>query len=322
MKTKRALYIIPLIALLSSCVTNNSSSSSSDEQGTPDISSTIVSEDSSSISETTSIDEDSSTSENTSTSEEPSSSSSETSSSSSSSSSETPEPLTGYYDGISETATGTTLLGQLQSLNSAKRIRTIGYKNFGSYYKKTDGDLSKSGNLICFYSGTSESFSGSFSGSINREHVWPNSRGGGGIDGDIHMPRPTLTKENGSRGNSFYVEGKKSSSGGWDPAMESFGLEKYRGISARIIFYCVVASSSLSLVDLENDSTANKTMGKLSDLLKWNLEYGIDPTETQRNDAIAGSDIQGNRNPFIDHPEFACKIWGNYNTATKAVCGI
>ena len=32
-----------------------------------------------------------------------------------------------YYNGISETATGTTLLGQLQSLNSTKRKATVGY---------------------------------------------------------------------------------------------------------------------------------------------------------------------------------------------------
>jgi hypothetical protein len=41
-------------------------------------------------------------------------------------------------------------------------------------------------------------------------------------------------------------------------------------------------------------------------LKKWNL---IDPPsnwEIARNDYIAS--IQGNRNPFIDHPEFACDI--------------
>ncbi|MDR0934857.1 MAG: endonuclease [Erysipelotrichaceae bacterium] len=232
-------------------------------------------------------------------------------------SSEPGPALTGYYSTISSTATGTTLLGQLQSLNSAKRIRTIGYKNFGSYYLKTDGDPQNSKNVITFYSGKSVAFSGSFSGSINREHVWPNSRGGNLVEADIHMARPTLATENGSRGNAFFVEGGNSQSG-WDP--NNFGQDKYRGISARIIFYCAVASNQLSLVDSTNGS--GNTMGKLSDLLKWNLQYAIDATEVRRNEAIAGSDIQGNRNPFIDHPEFACKIWGNTNSTTKAVCGI
>ncbi|MDR0934737.1 MAG: endonuclease [Erysipelotrichaceae bacterium] len=222
-----------------------------------------------------------------------------------------------YYDGISTTATGTTLLSQLRSLNSNKRPKTVGYSNMGDYYKQTDGDPNNSSNIIAFYSGTSTSFNGSFSGSVNREHVWPNSKGGNLTEADIHMPRPTLTAENGSRGNSFYVEGMKHSSNGWDPAMESFGLEKYRGIAARIIFYCMTVSSSLNLVDTATSSASN-TMGKLSDLLKWNLAYPIDATETKRNEAAQS--IQGNRNAFIDHPEYACKIWGDTNSTTKSVC--
>ena len=223
-----------------------------------------------------------------------------------------------YYSSVNLEATNTSLLNALHTLNSNKRTKMVGYSNMGTYYPQTDGDPNNSRNLIAFYSGTSATFSGNFSGNINREHVWPNSRGGGNVEGDIHMPRPTLKAENGSRGNSFYVEGKNSSTAGWDPAMETFGLEKYRGISARIIFYCAIADTSLTLIDKTTDSSSNKTMGKLSDLLKWNLEYEIDSTETQRNDAA--QDIQGNRNPFIDDRSLACKIWGNTNTTTQAVC--
>ncbi len=223
-----------------------------------------------------------------------------------------------YYSTIDFDQKGTDLLSQLQALNGRKRTKTVGYKNMGRYYDETDGDPNRSGNLICFYSGKSEPFSGSFGGSINREHVWPNSRGGNQVEGDIHMPRPTLVSENGSRGNSFYVEGATGGSYGWDPAMESFGKEYYRGISARIIFYCVVASSNLKLVDTTNDQVSNNSMGKLSDLLKWNLEYPIDATEIRRNDAAMG--IQGNRNPFIDDRTLPCKIWGDYNSNTREVC--
>ena len=223
-----------------------------------------------------------------------------------------------YYSSISEGETGSTLLNDLHSLNSKKRTKTVGYKNMGKYYKQTDGDPNNPNNIIVFYSGESVAFSGSFGGNVNREHVWPNSRGGSSVEGDIHMPRPTLKNENGSRGNSFYVEGKNSSTAGWDPAMETFGLEKYRGISARIIFYCAIADTNLTLIDKTTDSSSNKTMGKLSDLLKWNLEYEIDSTETQRNDAAQS--IQGNRNPFIDDRSLPCKIWGDTNATTQAVC--
>ena len=43
-------------------------------------------------------------------------------------------------------------------------------------------------------------------------------------------------------------------------------------------------------------------------LLKWNKEDEVDPIETLRNEEVYK--IQGNRNPFIDHPEYADAIWG------------
>ena len=224
----------------------------------------------------------------------------------------------GYYANVNFSTTGTALLSELRSLNSAKRKFTPGYKNLGKYYPQTDGDPDKPGNIIAFYSGTSVIFDGSFSGKVNREHVWPNSHGGNQVEGDLHMTRPTITSENGSRGNSFYVEGMKHSANGWDPAMESFGLEEYRGISARIIFYCVIASNSLKLVEAEKGSSGDNSMGKLSDLLKWNLEYDIDETEIRRNEATL--EIQGNRNPFIDDRSLACRVWGDTNDATRSIC--
>ena len=224
----------------------------------------------------------------------------------------------GYYSGVNLNTTGTALLSELRSLNSKKRKFTPGYKQLGKYFLETDGDPEKPGNIIAFYSGTSVSFNGSFSGNVNREHVWPNSHGGNYVEGDLHMTRPTITSENGSRGNSFYVEGMKHSANGWDPAMESFGLEKYRGISARIIFYCVIASNNLKLVEAEKGSSGDNSMGKLSDLLKWNLEYDIDETEIRRNEATL--EIQGNRNPFIDDRSLACSIWKDTNDATRSIC--
>ncbi len=235
-----------------------------------------------------------------------------------------------YYSGISDTATGTTLLGQLRSLNSSKKTRSVGYSSMGTSasgqfkytdydpnYTKTDSKGQVYGTrILSFYSGTSTT-------SFNREHTWPQSHGGTTIDDDIHMTRPTIASENGSRGNSFYVEGMKSGSLGWDPAEESFGKESYRGDAARIIFYCVVANSQLGLLDTEYHNTSNANpdykMGKLSTLLEWNLRYPVLQREQNRN---AGAEyLQGNRNPFIDHPEYACKIWGDTNETTKGICG-
>lgn len=225
--------------------------------------------------------------------------------------------LDGYYEGIKPSSSS--LVEDLYSLNSKKRARTVGYKNMPSYYTKTDKGTS-SGEVIAFYAGTSDKYSGN----MNKEHVWPNSLGGSSVENDIHMPRPTYSDDNGSRGNEYYVEGKRGpakpyNETGWDPGAFQGQDETYRGDSARIIFYCCIANTNLKLVDTNGDSKPANTMGKLSDLLKWNLKYPVLQREKDRNDAIEG--IQGNRNPFIDHPEFACKIWGNYNSATKSICG-
>jgi len=116
----------------------------------------------------------------------------------------------------------------------------------------------------------------------------------------------------------------KSSTNGWDPAMESFGDETYRGDSARIIFYCVIADQRLSLLDVNYHATSNANpdykMGKLSDLLSWNIRYPVLQREMNRNEGAEY--LQGNRNPFIDYPDYACRIWGKTNAATKSICGI
>ena len=229
-----------------------------------------------------------------------------------------------YYNGIS--GDGTSLLQSLQSLNSAKRKSLVGYDNMGTspkgQFKYTDYDPNNykldSNNqpygttLIPFYNGKPAT------SGMNREHVWPDSRGGNTVEADIHMPRPTLSADNSSRGNSFYVKNMTSSQNGWDPGAVDGQDPTYRGDSARIIFYCAIANKELTLVDKTNDSASNKTMGKLSDLIEWHLTYPVLQREMNRNEGAEY--LQGNRNPFIDHPEYVCRIWGNTNDETRKLC--
>lgn len=214
-----------------------------------------------------------------------------------------------YYNQINDELRGKDLLLQLDNLLDSTSHPTINFTYKGlmsEVFPYTDG---KDGKLYAFYRGTLAS-----SGSMNREHVWPNSRGGNYVERDPHMVRPTLTSDNSGRGNAFYNE-----SGNYDPG--EFGAYQYRGICARIIFYCAVKAqeNGLNLVDKNTDSTSNKSMGKLSTLLKWNLEYDIDATEIQRNDVLY-TKFKHNRNPFIDDRNYACKIWGDTNAETRGVC--
>lgn len=64
-----------------------------------------------------------------------------------------------------------------------------------------------------------------------------------------------------------------------------------------------------------------KTIGDIETLMKWHLEEPVTAAERLRNDEV--QKIQGNRNPFIDHPEYAERIYchdnRSYNKALQAV---
>ena len=223
-----------------------------------------------------------------------------------------------YYAGISNSLTGDQLKNALHKLNGDMRKSTCGYDGMKTQAPYTDADPNGSGRIVSFYSRTLVGPQWDRAETWNREHVWPDSHGGGKVDNDAHMVRPCSTKDNGSRGNDFYATDV------YDPG--ELGYPNYRGIASRIIFYCAIADTSLSILDANTGGSSQ--MGKLSDMLKWNLEYlpskdaNADlelKVEQSRNEYIANT-LQGNRNPFIDHPSYACKIWGNANADAKKYC--
>ena len=222
-----------------------------------------------------------------------------------------------YYDSIGTYDTGNDLLGKSRTLNASTRTRLIDYNNLWDYFSQTDPY--PSGGVMSFYDG---SYCGR---SYTREHIWPfsrlylnnvtgNERGDNDIEKDLYEIRPCSSSINEGRNNKFY--GYDNGSTLYDPGQ--YGTLNYRGDAARIIFYCVVADENLHLSENENDGVMQRSMGKLSTLLEWNLEYAVTSRELTRNNAV--QNIQGHRNPFVDHPEYACRIWGNTNMATKKVC--
>lgn len=225
--------------------------------------------------------------------------------------------ISNYYRTIDENLTGNALASALERLLKSERNNSFGYKTMQTTaFKYTDVDPLRpnEGYIVSFYSGTPvKGYNG-----MNKEHTWPNSHGGGKIDNDPHMVRPTLTSENSARGNAYFSD---KSSDGWDPA--AFSNPKYRGIAARIIFYSAVIgySSNLRLEDkgFKSGSGNGGKMGKLSDLLRWNFEYPVDQSEIIRNETLDKS-LNYNRNPFIDNPALACNIWGATNSTTENIC--
>ncbi len=243
--------------------------------------------------------------------------------------SDTASELASYYSSISSSDSGTTLLSKLQSLNSSKRKKTMGYSSMGtsassSPYIYTDyvlGSTTKDSNGQVYGSTIASFYTKTSATSWNREHMWPNSRGGSAVEGDILHTRPTISSENSSRGNSFYVEGMNHNSNGWDPY--TAGYEEWvRGECARTILYCVVANSSFSLSDASAISSGQtgytSTMGDMDTLIKWHFKYTPNQYEMNRNNGAEY--LQGNRNPFVDHPEYVAKIWSNFNSNVSSLC--
>ena len=242
--------------------------------------------------------------------------------------SDTATELASYYSSASG-KTGTALLAELQSINSTRRKKTIGYSTMGTSASsspyiytdyvlsssKTDSNGQRYGTQIAsFYTKTAAT-------SWNREHMWPNSRGGSAVEGDILHTRPTISTENSSRGNSFYVEGMNNSSNGWDPY--TAGYEEWvRGECARTILYCVVANSNFHLSDASSISSGQSgyttTMGDMDTLIKWHFAYTPNEYEINRNNGAEY--LQGNRNPFVDHPEYVAMIWSSFNSNITNIC--
>lgn len=67
---------------------------------------------------------------------------------------------------------------------------------------------------------------------------------------------------------------------------------------------------NLTLVDRVDTQRSNTVgeFGKLCTLLSWHLADPATAEERTRNDVVYS--WQGNRNPFIDRPEFAASIFG------------
>jgi endonuclease I len=198
----------------------------------------------------------------------------------------------------------------------------------------TDEDPNNSNNIILLYTGRSQA-KNTFGGDPddwNREHVWAKSHGDFGDNPpcgtDAHHMRPTDASVNSDRGNLDFDNGGTQHSeatgcyydaDSWEPR------NAVKGDVARMMFYMAVRyQGDDGEIDLELANytpTSGPLFGKLSTLLAWNNQDPPDAFEQNRNEVIYG--YQGNRNPFIDYPEFANCIWGTTcNVSTEDISGL
>ena len=161
----------------------------------------------------------------------------------------------------------------------------------------------------------------------NREHIFPQSRGGfqngtfsfsDGINvwfpvsasdvlaghGDAHHIRAEDGAENSFRSNKNY--GNINSSTVYAGPTNTQG--SWKGDVARALMYMDVRYNSLSLVNGDVSESPTGYIGDLATLLQWHQQDPPDDFEMHRNNYIYSWQI--NRNPFIDHPELASFIFG------------
>ncbi len=233
-----------------------------------------------------------------------------------------------YYD-ATQNKYGADLKSALH--NIIKGHTQYGYSDLWNILSDTDEDPNNSQNVILLYTGWSyrKDNSGGDPDEWNREHVWAKSHGDFGTAApagtDVHHIRPTDVSVNSKRGNldfdnggTEYIDGDGATgcfydSDSWDPR------DAVKGDVARMMYYMVVRYEGeegydLELVDYTPSTTTREPLfGKQSTLYQWHWSDSVDAWERRRNERIY-TNWQHNRNPFIDHPEFADRL--------PSICGI
>ncbi|SCG68097.1 Endonuclease I [Micromonospora coxensis] len=210
------------------------------------------------------------------------------------------------------------------SLHSIIRNQTrLSYDQVWEALRDTDQDPANTNNVILLYTGRSQSKTSNGGGvdDWNREHVWAKSHGDFGTatgpGTDVHHLRPTDVSVNSLRGNKDFDTGGSpvgEAPGCYTDADSFEPRNAVKGDVARMIMYMAIRyEGNDGWPNLEmNNSVSNGTapyLGRQSVLLQWHAQDPPDTFEKRRNQRIYER-WQGNRNPFVDHPEWAGAIWG------------
>lgn len=157
---------------------------------------------------------------------------------------------------------------------------------------------------------------------INCEHTVPQSLFGSSepMRSDIHHLFPVHKSVNSSRSSlpfgeiddnqttkwwrNGYYQSSKPSSGIDEYSEYKAGVfeprESIKGNIARAVFYFYTMYPS--------QAGSISVVGDVQVFYQWHLQDPVDAEEADRNDDIAY--YQGNRNPYVDHPELVARAWG------------
>ncbi len=192
-----------------------------------------------------------------------------------------------------------------------------GSNELGSILKEVDEDPINPNNMVLFYTHNSiAKVNSSGAKNWNREHCWPqnlsnNNWGTSKAGADLLHIRPTYETTNGKRSNYKYgtvssgsvetysgMEYGKVGGGYFEPMNFS------KGDAARIIMYVWTAykNSYSNLPEITN------TFSSYEEMIEWHILDVPDKLEGNRND-YSETSRQKNRNPYVDHPEWGCRVF-------------
>lgn len=231
-----------------------------------------------------------------------------------------------YYNGIDFTLNGTALKAVLATRIINTHTNELSYPDLWNALKIVDQNPENSSQVVLLYgwpgvtSGQnarvrSKNSNGGNNGDWNREHTYARSLGTPNLETneaneDAHHVRATDVQKNNARGSIKFSSGSGnsgSSNGGWYPG------DEWKGDVARMMMYMYLRYGTQCLpANVGNGSTANTPDGMIDLFLQWNADDPVSAVELQRNNYMNsnGTYAQGNRNPFIDNPFLATKIWG------------
>lgn len=234
-----------------------------------------------------------------------------------------------YYVDVLTAVSNNHTAGEIKTAISnaiSQNHKNLTYSEVWTALTQTDEDPNNSANVMLLYRGISIPKMSNGSGTQssnpdnwNREHVWAKSHGfsSSSLEAytDIHHLRPTDISVNSSRGNLDFDNSDTPLAESPDNRVDSDSFEprdQVKGDVARMIFYMDTryegfdSTPDLQVVD-RLSSVGEPALGRLCRLIEWHNSDQVDATEQRRNDRIY--EFQGNRNPFIDHPEWVTTLY-------------
>lgn len=213
---------------------------------------------------------------------------------------------TGFYTGGTYNSTQDKWDGDL--LSALKAITTQGHVTNIGYTKARDqmyGFIDNlNGDITCVYTGrvaTFDSRQGAVTNSFNAEHTFPQSKFSSAdpMQSDIHHLFPCDATANTRRSNDPFgiVTSPVWMQGGSMTDNSKFEpRDEQKGTSARALLYFVTRYQDFTGFVAPQEEL----------LREWALKFMPSQWDSLRNERTFL--VQGNRNPFIDHPEFIERI--------------